>query len=100
MTDLENFRRETRAWLETNCPPEMRRPVVSEADSCWGGRRFTFQSEAQRLWMVRMGERGWTVPTWPKEYGGAGLGKAQAQVLRQEMRALGCRSPLDSAQAP
>ncbi len=96
MTDLENFRRETRAWLETNCPPEMRRPVASEADSCWGGRRFRFQSEAQRLWMVRMGERGWTVPTWPKEYGGAGLGKAQAQVLRQEMRALGCRSPLDS----
>jgi len=96
MSDLETFRRETRAWLEANCPPEMRKPVTSEADTCWGGRRFRFQSDAQRLWMERMGERGWTVPTWPKEYGGAGLTKAEAQVLRQEMRALGCRSPLDS----
>ena len=26
MPDLENFRRETRAWLEANCPPEMRKP--------------------------------------------------------------------------
>jgi hypothetical protein len=23
MSDLEQFRKETRAWLEANCPPEM-----------------------------------------------------------------------------
>jgi len=96
MTDLDSFRRETRAWLEANCPPEMRRPVTSDNDACWGGRRFKFQSDAQRVWMQRMAERGWTVPTWPRAYGGAELSKEQAQVLRQEMRALGCRSPLDS----
>jgi hypothetical protein len=28
MTDLEAFRAETRAWLEANCPPEMRLPVA------------------------------------------------------------------------
>ena len=33
MSDLEKFRRETRAWLEANCPPEMRRPMTSEADT-------------------------------------------------------------------
>ena len=96
MTELDSFRRETRAWLEANCPPEMRQPVTSENDACWGGRHFKFQSEAQKAWMQRMGERGWTVPTWPRAYGGAELSKEQAQVLRQEMRALGCRSPLDS----
>ena len=26
MSDLETFRSETRAWLEANCPPEMRKP--------------------------------------------------------------------------
>jgi len=43
-----------------------------------------------------MAERGWTVPAWPREYGGGGLSKEEAKVLRAEMRALGCRSPLDS----
>ncbi len=96
MSDIELFRRETRAWLEAHCPPSMRLPVQSEYDICWGGRHFSYQSDAQRAWMQCMAERGWTVPAWPKAYGGAGLGKEEAAVLRQEMRALGCRSPLDS----
>jgi alkylation response protein AidB-like acyl-CoA dehydrogenase len=90
------FRRETRAWLEAQCPPEMRQPVRSEADVCWGGKRFQFQSDAQRQWMQRMGERGWTVPTWPREYGGGGLTHAQAAILREEMATLKCRPPLQS----
>jgi alkylation response protein AidB-like acyl-CoA dehydrogenase len=95
-TDLETFRKETRAWLETNCPPEMRRPILTEDDHCWGGRRWTFASDAQRLWLERMAARGWTVPAWPREYGGGGLSADEATVLAQEMRALGCRIPLSS----
>ena len=41
-----------------------------------------------------MGERGWTVPTWPREYGGGGLSPDEAQVLQQEMRRLHCRPAL------
>ena len=93
---LDTFRRDTRAWLEANCPPEMRQPVKSEGDVCWGGKRFKFQSEAQRQWMQRMGERGWTVPTWPREYGGGALSHREAAVLREEMAALKCRAPLQS----
>jgi alkylation response protein AidB-like acyl-CoA dehydrogenase len=95
-TDLEAFRRDTRAWLEANCPPEMRQPPRTEADVCWGGKNFTFQSEAQRLWLQRMGERGWTVPTWPRDYGGGGLDHQQAAILREEMARLRCRPPLQS----
>ena len=36
------------------------------------------------------------MPEWPREYGGGGLTKGEAKALRAEMRALGCRSPLDS----
>ena len=90
------FREQTRAWLEANCPTEMRRPIQSEDDICWGGRNFKFKSDAQQAWMQRMAERGWTVPEWPRAVGGGGLTKAEAKVLREEMRALGCRSPLDS----
>nr|WP_314446924.1 acyl-CoA dehydrogenase family protein [uncultured Sphingomonas sp.] len=96
MSDLAQFRAETRAWLEANCPAEMRRPMRSEDDACWGGRHFQFQSEAQERWMRVMGEKGWTVPDWPVAYGGGGLSPVELKVLREEMKAIGARSPLSS----
>jgi acyl-CoA dehydrogenase len=93
---LEAFRRDTRAWLEANCPAEMRLPVVDEYDICWGGRRAQFKNDAQRVWLQKMAERGWTVPEWPKQYGGGGLSKDEVRVLREEMAQLKCRSPLTS----
>jgi len=96
MSDLDAFRADARAWLEANCPPEMRQPIRSEADVCWGGRNWTFQSDAQRRWLEVMAERGWTVPDWPKEYGGGGLASAEARVLKEEMQRIGARPPLTS----
>jgi acyl-CoA dehydrogenase len=96
VTDLEVFRSETRTWLEANCPPEMRTPIRSEADICWGGRNWTFQSDAQRRWLEVMAERGWTVPDWPRDYGGGGLSAAEALVLKEEMQRIGARPPLTS----
>jgi len=96
MTDLESFRSDTRAWLEANCPPEMREPIRSDADMCWGGRNWTFQSDAQRLWLERMVQRGWTTPHWPKDYGGGGLSPGEAKVLKEEMARIGARQPLYS----
>jgi acyl-CoA dehydrogenase len=93
---VADFRAETRSWLEANCPAEMRTPMVNEEDICWGGRKAQFTSDAQRQWLERMAAQGWTVPTWPKAYGGGGLNAAQARALAQEMRSLGCRPPLQS----
>ena len=94
--ELGAFRADTRAWLQAHCPPEMRQPMTSEDDVCWGGRNVKFSSPAQQQWLQAMAGRGWTVPTWPVAYGGAGLSSLQAKVLLQEMRALNCRSPLNS----
>ncbi|CAM3788556.1 acyl-CoA dehydrogenase family protein [Litorimonas haliclonae] len=96
MSDLETFKLETRAWLEENCPPEMRTPMKSEDDACWGGRNWTFASDAQKVWLERMAGKGWTVPTWPKEYGGAGLSRAEEAVLLKEMARISARIPLSS----
>jgi len=96
MTDLDAFRRETRDWLEENCPASMRLPMTSEQDQCWGGRNWIFQSDEQRLWLERMGARGWTAPEWPAEYGGGGLTRAEAKVLQQELARIHARSPLMS----
>ena len=92
MTDLQTFREETRDWLESNCPAEMRKP----GDVAWGGRNAQFSHPDQKLWLERMGEKGWTCPTWPKEYGGGGLSKEENKILQEEMSAIGARSPLGS----
>lgn len=96
MADLEAFRTEIRAWIEANCPPEMRTPARGDDDICWGGRNFVFQSEAQKQWLQRCAEKGLTVPDWPKDYGGAGLSPAEAKIFRQELARAGARSPLNS----
>ncbi|WP_394729611.1 acyl-CoA dehydrogenase family protein [Altererythrobacter sp. GH1-8] len=93
---LAAFREETRAWLAANCPPEMREPVRDEDDVYWGGRRATFKNDAQKAWFEACRDKGYTVPDWPKEYGGAGLSPAEAKILRQEMAAMGARIPLSS----
>ena len=92
MTDLQVFREETRNWLEANCPPEMRKP----GDVAWGGRNAQFSHPDQKIWLERMGEKGWTCPTWPSEYGGGGLSKEENKILQEEMSAIGARSPLGS----
>ena len=94
--NLNAFQAEVRDWLEINCPEEMRSPLRSEKDACWGGRNFKFQSDAQRLWLERMGEKGWTAPAWPKEYGGGGLNREQVKILKQEMTRINARSALYS----
>lgn len=96
MSDPDSFRQEARAWLAANCPTEMREPVRFADDVVLGGRRAVFNSAAQKAWLDRMAEKGWTAPDWPREYGGAGLSHAETKILREEMGRLGCRSPLDT----
>ncbi|RZJ05308.1 MAG: acyl-CoA dehydrogenase [Brevundimonas sp.] len=95
MTDLETFRAETRAWLEENCPPEARGPGNDE-DGIWGGREPTFKTPQHKLWMERMGARGWTAPEWPREYGGGGLSREEAKVLQSELRRIKAQPALNS----
>src|SRR5947209_18188271 len=94
MTDLDTFRSETRGWLAQNCPPSMQRPLEDDEDRCWGGRNWRFKSDDQKRWLENMAERGWTAPTWPREYGGGGLSPAEARVLAEEMAKLRLRPPL------
>jgi alkylation response protein AidB-like acyl-CoA dehydrogenase len=96
VTSLEPFRAEVRAFLEAACPESMRTPILTYEEEVWGGRHAVFCSDDARLWLQRMVERGWTAPTWPREYGGGGLGAAEATVLDEELKRLGCRPALKS----
>lgn len=92
---LESFRTETRAWLEENCPPGMRTPMPDE-ERVWGGTDPKFKHPESKIWLERMVERGWTAPHWPRKYGGGGLDRKEAAILKEEMQRLNCRPPLFS----
>ncbi|MDE0420301.1 MAG: acyl-CoA dehydrogenase family protein [Gammaproteobacteria bacterium] len=85
------FRLEARQWLEANCPDSMRRGMGGYTA---GGRKAVYGNPDTKLWLDRMAERGWTAPTWPKEYGGGGLTNAELMILDDEMRRINAPAPL------
>jgi alkylation response protein AidB-like acyl-CoA dehydrogenase len=91
----DTFRTEVRTWLEANCPASMR-SEMAENQVVWGGRNAKFPSEDAKSWLKAMGEKGWTAPTWPAEYGGGGLNPEHNLVLQSELRRIKARPPLFS----
>jgi alkylation response protein AidB-like acyl-CoA dehydrogenase len=96
MAHLDDFRSQTRSWLTANYPPSLSEPLTSEDDMTWGGRRAVYKNPDAKLWLDRMAARGWTAPTWPKEYGGGGLTQEEARVLNQELHRIDARHALSS----
>lgn len=83
MADLESFRADVQAVLAEHLPNELR-----------VGLRPDLPAEPFRNWVEVITERGWYVPHWPVEYGGAGLDQEHVAVLRSELRA--ARAPVES----
>ena len=90
---LMQFRAETVAWLEANCPQSQRQPIVRD-QQIWGGRRRVFPSEEAQQWFQACRDQGYTAPEWPSASGGGGLSSAQAKVLQPELAKMRCRPPL------
>jgi alkylation response protein AidB-like acyl-CoA dehydrogenase len=85
MTDLERFRADLRDWLDANAPKALMGAPGSELDGVWGGRKATWPNPDRKRWLDVCAERGFTAPEWPRAYGGGGLGRDEAKVLRQEL---------------
>ena len=88
-TELATFRESTRTWLADNFPPSL------------AGKALGYDREPDpeiaadlEVWRQRLAERGWGAPTWPTEYGGAGLSQPQARVIGQEMNRIGASNPI------
>jgi len=84
-----SFKEEVHNWLEENCPVSCR----GSTDVPGGGTKVSM-SDDQRLWLERAADKGYTVPSWPTEYGGAGLSTAEELILLQEMRGMGAPAPV------
>jgi alkylation response protein AidB-like acyl-CoA dehydrogenase len=96
MSDLDLFRKKTKKWLDENCPKSMRFGADPKIpiDEVWGGRNAVYKNPESKIWLDKMGKKGWTMPTVPKEYGGGGLSKEEVRILNEEMLAIGARQPL------
>ncbi|MEZ4278188.1 MAG: acyl-CoA dehydrogenase family protein [Myxococcota bacterium] len=94
MSDLEKFREETRAWIQANAPKSLFGQAGSELEGTWGGRKATYVNPDTKVWLDRAAAKGFTAPTWPKEYGGGGLSGAEAKVLAGLLRELKLPPPL------
>lgn len=82
--ELEQFREEVSVWLKDNFPTSLR------------GMKFGMEGDEDdaketdlEQWRSRLAEQGWGAPTWPTEYGGAGLDHPQAKILGEEMHKVG-----------
>ena len=60
MSDIDGFRNEVRDWLAEHCPEGARSGASGDT------------GDAMKQWRDTLIEQGWTVPIWPKEYGGGG----------------------------
>jgi alkylation response protein AidB-like acyl-CoA dehydrogenase len=87
--ELEDFRKEARAWVEDNFP----KSLAGKGNQLSMAER---QSPGADLaaWKKAIGEKGWATPTWPTQYGGGGLSPQKARVLQQEMAKAGAFNPL------
>ncbi|OUX09899.1 MAG: acyl-CoA dehydrogenase [Gammaproteobacteria bacterium TMED242] len=96
MSELNNFRQEVKDWLKENCPSSMQNGAdpKTPVDEVWGGRKAVYKNPDSKIWLERMGSKGWTMPTVSKEYGGGGLSKDEVKILNEEMFMIGAKAPL------
>jgi alkylation response protein AidB-like acyl-CoA dehydrogenase len=88
--DTHAFRAEAKTWLEANFPEALKTDPAAQMAAAMGGK----EGPDAKLWRERMGAKGWGTPTWPAEYGGGGLSRAEARVLAEEMAKIGARNPI------
>ena len=81
-SEEEAFRTEVQQFLAENFPEELK----GKGNALSAIEGPDEENEAERAWREAMGERGWGVPTWPKEYGGGGLHSDYQRAATRAMK--------------
>jgi alkylation response protein AidB-like acyl-CoA dehydrogenase len=77
--EQEAFRKEVRAWLETNLPDDLRGKAFASS------RADVEEVRKLRAWQKTMAEAGYVGMDWPREFGGRGTTIVEMVILYQEM---------------
>lgn len=72
----EAFRAEVREFLEASLTPEMRSAPRTI---------MLLDVELQQAWHKILARKGWVVPSWPIEHGGAGWTREQQAIFEEEL---------------
>ena len=75
--EQKKFRKEVGEWLDKN--------ITSELIKGTNEIRVTAYIPGQHEFAVKLGEKGWLCPEWPKEYGGAGLPAGYRSIIAEEI---------------
>ena len=78
----EALRQRVIDWLHENLPVAWVEAIESGDEAKLAEARRGLDNAD---WLERLGKGGWTTPTWPTEYGGAGLEPGQARVVNEEL---------------
>ena len=89
MTD--QFEASVREWVRDNLPQVL---VGARIDMYGVVSGDQAQQDAFALWRQRLAEQGWGAPTWPREYGGAGLTDAEAKIVSRVIASAGSMNPI------
>lgn len=87
--DSKDFRAEVIAFLDHHLPPE---------DRFVHHRLEMMTRGSAARWQALLAQKGWSVPHWPREHGGAGWSFAQHRIWREECAKAGV--PLASGFGP
>jgi pimeloyl-CoA dehydrogenase large subunit len=79
------FREEVRGFVKANLPASIRQKIV-------GGHHPGKDDIV--AWTRLLNKKGWSVPHWPKEWGGAGWTPVQLLIFNDELQQAGAPEPL------
>jgi len=86
---LEEFEATTREWVKEHFPPSLKGAAMGLEGESSDSKQAEFE-----LWRQRLADKGWGAPTWPVEYGGAGLSHPEAKIISHEMAKVGAFNPI------
>ncbi len=87
--DLDGFRTEVSNWVQDNFPAALKGFDLGTDSPSQKGVGGEFKA-----WRKMLADKGWGTPTWPTEFGGAGLSDPEAKVIRQEIAKAGAFNPI------
>ena len=87
----DGFATSVKAWVADNLPEALKGVDIGMYGPSSPEPEI---QEAFELWRRRLAEQGWGAPTWPEEYGGAGLAGAEAKIIAREIHAAGSMNPI------
>ena len=86
----QSFRAEVRKWIEDNFPS-----TLAGQNPATVGYAPELESDHD-LWRQRLADKGWGAPTWPTQYGGAGLSQREERVITAELSNANAFNPIPS----